>query len=284
MSAVSSAASAPADSVAGLEPKTVRSRITKLQRDHITAIRGVATVIVLLVAWQIIVKVFMKGSIAVSAPTDIYHKYVSLARSGDLGKDISASGQEFIYGFALAVVVGITIGLLMGASKAVRDYLDPVVNALYATPVIALGPLFILWLGIGMSSKVAVVFILSVMPILINTDTGIRNVDKNILETASAFSATRMQVFLKVMLPAALPLILTGIRLGVGRGLIGVVAGELFASQAGLGYLVLSSSQVFDPAGVFVGITALAFAGIVSMILLRRLERKLAPWRVDDNN
>lgn len=276
--------SATANNVAGIEPATLKSRVVRLRRDHITAIRGIAMVIVLLIAWQLIVKLFMKGSIAVAAPTDIYHEYVKLARSGDLGRDITTSLQEFVYGFAAAVVVGIAIGLLMGASKAFRDYLDPVVNAVYATPVIALGPLFILWLGIGLSSKVAVVFILSVMPILINTDTGIRNVDKNILETASAFSATRIQVFVKVMLPAALPLILTGIRLGVGRGLIGVVAGELFASQAGLGYLVLSSSQVFNPAGVFVGITALAFAGIVSMIALRRLERKLAPWRTDDNN
>jgi ABC-type nitrate/sulfonate/bicarbonate transport system permease component len=276
--------SATANDVTGIEPRTLKGRVTKLQREHITAIRGIATVIVVLIAWQIIVKVFMKGSIAVAAPTDIYHEYVKLARSGDLGRDISASGQEFLYGFVLAVVVGITIGLLMGASKPIRDYLDPVVNAAYATPVIALGPLFILWLGIGMSSKVAVVFILSVMPILINTDTGIRNVDPHVLETAKAFSATRLQIFGKIMLPAALPLILTGIRLGVGRGLIGVVAGELFASQAGLGYLVLSSSQVFNPAGVFVGITALAFAGIVSMILLRRLERKLAPWRTDDEN
>jgi NitT/TauT family transport system permease protein len=147
--------------------------------------------------------------------------------------------------------------------------------------VIALGPLFILWMGIGIASKIAVVYILAVLPIIINTETGIRTVDPHFIETARAFSAKRMQIFRKVMLPAALPLILTGVRLGVGRGLIGVVAAELFAAQAGLGYLVLASSQVFNPAGVFVGITALAGAGIVSMILLRRIERRLAPWRVE---
>lgn len=254
-------------------------RVRRFRRDHISAIRGVTTVVVLIVAWQIVAQEFMKGSIAVASPTAIYHEYISLANSGDLWRDISASGQEFLYGFAGAVVIGILIGTAMGSSRVVRDYLDPIVNALYATPVIALGPLFILWLGIGIASKIAVVFILAVLPVIINTDTGIRNVDPHILETASAFSATRRQVFFKVMIPAALPFVLTGIRLGVGRGLIGVVAGELFASQAGMGYLVLSSSQVFNPAGVFVGITALAFAGIVSMVLLRRLERRLAPWR-----
>ncbi|MDA0159239.1 ABC transporter permease [Solirubrobacter ginsenosidimutans] len=266
----------------------IRSRPTpargfkRFHHDHVTAIRGVTTIVVLLLAWEFVARVFMKGSIAVAAPTEIISEYGKLARSGDLWRDISASGQEFIYGFLAAVVVGIAIGLAMGSSKVVRDYLDPVINAFYATPVIALGPLFILWLGIGLSSKVAVVFILAVLPIIINTDTGIRNVDPHILETANAFSATRRQIFLKVMLPAALPFVISGIRLGVGRGLIGVVAGELFASQAGMGYLVLSSSQVFNPAGVFVGITALAITGIVSMILLKRLERKLAPWRTGD--
>jgi NitT/TauT family transport system permease protein len=253
--------------------------LRQFRRNHLSAIRGVTTVVVLLVAWQVVAQDFMKGSIAVASPTAIYHEYILLAKSGDLWRDISASGQEFIYGFAGAVVLGILIGTATGASRVVRDYLDPVINALYATPVIALGPLFILWLGIGIASKIAVVFILAVLPILINTETGIRNVDPRILETAQAFSATRRQVFFKVMIPAALPFVLTGIRLGVGRGLLGVVAGELFASQAGLGYLVLSSSQVFNPAGVFVGITALAVVGIVSMVLLRKLEYRLAPWR-----
>jgi NitT/TauT family transport system permease protein len=181
----------------------------------------------------------------------------------------------------MAVVVGITIGLFMGASRRVRDYLDPLVSALYATPMIALAPLFILWFGIGVNSKIAVVFVLAVLPIVINTETGIRTVDPHLVETARAFSAGRAQIFRKVMLPAALPTIVTGLRLGVGRGLIGVVAGELFAAQAGLGYLVVASSQLFNPAGVFVGITALAGAGVLAMVLLRRVERKLAPWRED---
>jgi ABC-type nitrate/sulfonate/bicarbonate transport system permease component len=170
---------------------------------------------------------------------------------------------------------------MMGGINAVRDYIDPLVSALYATPVIGLAPLFIIWFGIGINSKIAVVFLLAILPIIINTESGIRTVDPHLIETARAFSARRSQIFLKVLLPGALPQIVTGLRLGVGRGLLGVVAGELFAAQAGLGYLIVASSQLFNPAGVFVGITALAFAGILSMVLLRRLERKLAPWRTE---
>jgi NitT/TauT family transport system permease protein len=250
-------------------------------QEHRPLVRGVGSIVAITAVWELLARTMMSNSVSIAAPTEIVAEYVALAETGELWRHVSMSGQEFVYGFLLAAATGIVIGLAMGTSPTVRDYLDPLISALYATPVIALGPLFILWMGIGIASKVAVVFILAVLPIVINTETGIRTVDPHFLETARAFSASRLQVFRKVMLPAALPLILTGVRLGLGRGLIGVVAAELFAAQAGLGYLVLASSQVFNPAGVFVGITALAIAGIVSMILLRRLERRLAPWRVD---
>jgi len=257
------------------------SGLRRWHQDHRAAVRGVTTIVVVIALWELIARTLMTNSVSLASPSEIAEEYVTLAESGELWRHVSTSGQEFLFGFLLAVAAGIAIGLAMGTSRTIRDYLDPLVSALYATPVIALGPLFILWMGIGISSKIAVVFILAVLPIVINTETGIRTVDPNFLETARAFSASRLQTFVKVMLPAALPLIITGVRLGVGRGLIGVVAAELFAAQAGLGYLVLASSQVFNPAGVFVGITALAGAGIVSMILLRRLEKRLAPWRVD---
>lgn len=250
-------------------------------QEHRALVRGVTAIAAITLVWELVARTMMQNSVSIAAPSEVVAEYISLAETGELWRHISMSGQEFIWGFLLAAVTGIVVGLAMGASRTVRDYLDPLVSALYATPVIALGPLFILWMGIGIASKIAVVYILAVLPIVINTETGIRTVDPHYLETARAFSAGRLQIFRKVMLPAALPLILTGVRLGVGRGLIGVVAAELFAAQAGLGYLVLASSQVFNPAGVFVGITALAIAGIVLMIVLRRLERRLAPWRED---
>jgi NitT/TauT family transport system permease protein len=263
------------------EPSGLWPRITRFYEDHRAGLRGLTTVVVLLVLWQVIVGLFMKHSLAVATPTAVYHEYITLAREGLLWKDVWTSLKEFLIGFIMAAVVGIALGLMMGGIKAFREYLEPVVSGLYATPVIALGPLFILWFGIGINSKIAVVFILAVLPICINTEAGIRTVDPNLIETAYAFSASRPQIFRKVLLPGALPLLVTGLRLGIGRGLLGVVAGELFAAQAGLGYLIFVSSQQFNPAGVFVGITALAFAGIVSVAALKRIEKRLAPWRTE---
>jgi NitT/TauT family transport system permease protein len=260
------------------------TRRRRLYLDNRSFIRGTLGIVAVLVAWELFARIWMNGSISVAPPSDVFHEYVRLSRNGQLWRDVKTSGQEFLLGYVLALVLGVSIGLLMGGINAVRDYLDPLVSALYATPVIGLAPLFIIWFGIGINSKIAVVFLLAILPIVINTESGIRTVDPHLVETARAFSARRSQIFLKVLLPGALPQIVTGLRLGVGRGLRGVVAGELFAAQAGLGYLIVASSQLFNPAGVFVGITALAFAGILSMVLLRRLERRLAPWRTESGS
>lgn len=269
----------PENSSAAGAPVRFGVRLVHLLQDRRPFFRGLTSVIVLLAGWEVIVRIWMKHSLAVAAPSAIFHEYVRLAGNGQLGKDVITSGKEFLFGYLLAAGFGVTIGLVTGGLRIVGEYAEPIVSGFYATPVIALGPLFILWFGIGIDSKVAVCFILAVLPIIINTADGIRDVDPHLIETAQAFSATRTQIFIKVLLPGALPEILTGLRLGVGRALLGVVAGELFAAQAGLGFLIFASSQLFNPAGVFVGITALAFAGIVSMILLRWVERRLAPWR-----
>jgi NitT/TauT family transport system permease protein len=150
-------------------------------------------------------------------------------------------------------------------------YVEPWMNGLYATPTIALAPLFLLWFGIDIWSKVAVVFLSALFPIVINTATGIESTDRNVLEAARSFNASRNQVFTKVLIPSAIPFIVAGMRLAVGRGIVGVVVGELFAARAGLGFLIITASQVFDTAGLFVGVVVLAVAGIVSMELLKML-------------
>jgi NitT/TauT family transport system permease protein len=153
------------------------------------------------------------------------------------------------------------------------------VSGFYATPIIALAPLLILWFGIGIWSKIAVVFSLVVFPVIINTEAGIRQTDPQLIEAAKSFCANRWQIFAKVSLPAASPMILAGLRLGVGRGLIGVVVGELAGSRAGLGFLINNASQVFNMPQVFAAIIILAAAGILLTAGLQRLERVLVPWK-----
>lgn len=213
--------------------------------------------------------------------TSVIASFFNLLGTGELQHHAAVSFQEFIIGFALAATIGITIGLLMGAIKWISDFLDPWVSFLYSTPTIALAPLFILWLGIDVASKAAVVFLLAVLPIIINTATGIRSTDQTFVETARSFCASRWQTFSQVLIPSGLPFIVAGLRLGVGRGIIGVVVGEIFGAKAGLGFMIQVASQVFDTATLFVGILVLAGTGVLAVLGLQRLERHLAPWRDD---
>jgi NitT/TauT family transport system permease protein len=139
--------------------------------------------------------------------------------------------------------------------------------------------LFILWFGLGLFSKVVVVFLVAVFPVLVNTQAGVESTDEGLIETARAFSANQRQIFTKVLLPAAVPFIVAGLRLGIGRGLVGVVVAELFGARAGLGYLITVSSQIFDMGALFAATLILAGAGMVSTELIRVVERRIAPWR-----
>ncbi|MBV9169702.1 MAG: ABC transporter permease subunit, partial [Chloroflexi bacterium] len=133
--------------------------------------------------------------------------------------------------------------------------------------------------GIDSASKVAVVFLLAVFPIVINTATGIRSTDQVYVDAARSFCANRWQIFSKVLIPSALPFIVAGLRLGIGRGLVGVVIGEFIGARAGLGYMIFRSSQGFEIDAMWVGVFLLAGTGVVSVIVLQKVERRMAPWR-----
>lgn len=202
--------------------------------------------------------------------------------SGELQRHMTVSFTELGLGFAIAAVVGIGIGTLIAMSNTVREHVDPLVNALYATPLVALSPIMILLLGIDIASKVAVVFLLAVFPILVNTTTGIKSTDESLIEAARSFEASTLQIFRLVLLPAALPFIIAGLRLGMGRGIVAIFVGELFGARAGIGFLIAISGQIFDIPSMFVGVVILAIAGVVSVTILEALERAIAPWRQFD--
>ncbi|MGH7089806.1 MAG: ABC transporter permease, partial [Stellaceae bacterium] len=185
-------------------------------------------------------------------------------------------------GLGMGIVGGILVGVAMASSAAIEDLFDPWVSMVYSMPIIALAPLFVLWFGIGILSKVAIVFLMSIFPVLINSHIGLKTADPDHLEAARSFGCSRAQIFLKVRFPSAVPYIVSGIRNAISRGLIGVVVAEFFGSQAGLGFLIQSSAQTFDTRALFVGVFILAFGGIGAVELLRRIERRIAPWRTED--
>ena len=229
--------------------------------------------------WEIIARYFFTNALVIVPLSKVWDAFIKLSRSGELWKHTSVSLQEFALGYIVAAVVGILLGLLLATNTRVRDYAGPWVSFLYAVPLVAVAPLFIVAFGIGIMSKVVVIFLVAVFIILVNTEVGVLSTDPNLIEAARSFGATRIQIFRMVLFPAALPFIIAGLRLGMARGLVGVVVAELFGAKAGLGFLILASAQVFDTASLFVGVLVLAIGGYLLVELLRVIEHKMAPWR-----
>jgi NitT/TauT family transport system permease protein len=214
-----------------------------------------------------------------SAPSLIFKAAVQLFASGEIYNDLYVSGVEFLGGYLLAVVVGIPFGILVGWYKRMSYIFDPFINAMNATPRVALLPLVIIWLGIGILSKVGIIFLGAVFSILINTRDGVKTTPANLLNAARSFGASEWIVFKTVVLPSTVPFILTGLRLAVGRALVGVLVGELYAATAGIGFMITVAGATFQTDKVFVGVLIFAISGMVSMELLTKLEKKFDKWR-----
>ena len=275
----SAAADASADGAALSTDQIEAERKRKRSAKAVTAqIYAWSSIFAGLAMWEIAGRYIVKNPLFLATPTQAAVSIGKMIANGELAYHSWVSGQEFLIGFTAACIAGVVIGLLMATMEKAAFTLNPWVSGIYATPVIAVAPLFILWFGIGIWSKVAVVISLVIFPVIINTEVGIRSVDKQLIEAVRSFGATPGQIFRKVSLPAATPFILAGIRLGVGRGLIGVVVGELFGSRAGLGFLIIQSAEVFNMPDLFAGIIVLAAAGIGLTAAFRVLERHLVPW------
>ncbi len=254
-------------------------KVKRVRDGNVERIRMVTSFVVVAIIWEVVARYVLKSDLFLAPLSGIAVSFWHLTLSGELAKHVAASMTEFGYGFALALVIGVPLGVLMATSRVIRHYLDPLVSALYTTPLIALAPLFIMWFGLGIGSKIALIFLMSLFPILVNTLAGVRSTDNNLIEAAHAFGATETQIFYKVLIPSALPFIVSGLRLGVGRGLMGIVVGEMFGARAGVGFLIFSSSQAFDTAALFVGVLFLSICGFASVQLLLWVEKRLAPWR-----
>jgi NitT/TauT family transport system permease protein len=271
-----------ADAIVASSATRGGSRFLRL-RIRPSTVRGLLSVLSAGVLWEVAGRTFLNNPLFFAPLSTVLLRMVSLWQTGELPRDIMTSLEEFLIGFILASLAGIAIGVLMASSKVICEIVDPWVSMLYATPFVAVAPLLTLWLGIGLTSHIAVVFIVVIFPVLINTYAGLANSDRDLIEVAQSFGASPLQIFTKIRFPGALPFIVAGLRQGVARGLVGVVVAELFGSKAGLGYLILISGQQFDSAGLFVGILLFALAGIALVELMRLVERRMAPWRFQDN-
>ncbi len=240
---------------------------------------GVGSVVALVVIWEATLRVGLIGTRFLAPPSEALSAGWSLLESGRLWPSVWISLQEFALGFGLAVVVGIGLGFAMAQWKAVDRALGPTVWAIYSVPREAFIPLLLVWFGIGLGSKVAVVFLGVLFPMIANTYLGVHSTDPNALRAARAFCATRAEQLWKVVLPASLPYLIDGLRLGAGRGLVGVVVAEMYVSREGVGYLLIQAGQNFRTAQLIFEVVLVAGFGILLSQLLLALEARLAGWR-----
>jgi len=212
-------------------------------------------------------------------PTAIAHATIDMIADGTLLMALSQSVSVLVTGFVLGILVGIALGLLTGRSTVAAALLDIPITALYATPIVALIPILVLWFGFGTSAKVVVVLLFTIFPVLINTRRGVREVDPRLVEVARSFCSTESRLWIDLVLPSALPFVMTGIRLAIGRALVAVIIAEFYTAVSGLGYLIVSNAHSFQTARVFVPVIVLMALGVVSTGLLEMAEARISPWR-----
>jgi NitT/TauT family transport system permease protein len=214
-----------------------------------------------------------------SAPSMVGKAAWQLFSSGEIYNDLYISGIEFFWGYLLSVIFAVPFGIAIGWYKRFAWVCDPFVNAMNATPRVALLPLVIIWLGIGVLSKVGIIFLGAVFPLLINTRDGVKTTPSNLLTAARSFGASEWQIFRSVVLPSTVPFILTGLRLAVGRALIGVMVGELYAATAGIGFMITVAGATFQTDKVFVGVAIFAISGMILTEVIDRYEKRFDKWR-----
>ena len=211
-------------------------------------------------------------------PSAILSAFGDLVTGGQLGEHWLFSMKNALYGFLLATTVGVVVGLAMSSSRWVDDLLGPPFWTAYSLPRIALQPLLVLWMGFGSGPKILIIFLMAVFPITLNTMEGLRTVDRSLLRAAEVYGASRIQRFIKVEVPAAVPLILTGIRMGVARAMVGVVVGEFIGGSKGLGYLIDRSAFEFELDVALALTFLLVVMANIGMFLVDVVRRVVAPW------
>jgi ABC-type nitrate/sulfonate/bicarbonate transport system permease component len=216
-----------------------------------------------------------------SYPSQIALAFLDLAQSGKLWTALLESLQPFVVGYGLAILIGVPLGLVIGRFRFAEASLGIYVTAGYAMPLVALVPLLVLWLGLGFKVKAAIVFLMSLFPICINTWLGVTAVPKTLIEVGKSFVAPDSVILRRIILPATLPYIMAGIRLAVGRAVVAMVIAEFFTSISGLGAIIINSANNFDTATMFVPIVVLMVMAIGLNSLIGVVERWVAPWQAE---
>jgi NitT/TauT family transport system permease protein len=253
--------------------------LPRLYRDHERLILGAISLGGFFLVWELAARANLISTYFLSSPSGVVGAGIREVQLPRFWGDVAVSSFEFSVGYIAAVLLGVPLGMVLGWYRRVGWLFEPVVNFFYAIPRVALLPLIVLWLGLTVWSKVAVVFLGAFMTILLSTFHGVRRVDPRLLAVAQTFGASQRHLLTSVVLPGSVPFVLSGLRLGIGRALIGVVVGELYAANAGLGFMITVASNNLQVNRVLFATFLLIVLGFASVEATRRLERRFATWR-----
>jgi NitT/TauT family transport system permease protein len=243
---------------------------------------GTAVIVLLLIIWELLpyfVPMKQGTRLFFTVPSRILATLWQMFASGSIWAPLGVSATAFAIGLALAIAAGLPLGILLGRSNTLNAMFDPFITAFNATPRLVFLPLLMLWLGIGVWSKVAIVFLGALFPLLINTHEGVRNADKLLINVVRSFGAKEWDVARLVVIPNSLPFIVVGLRLAVGRAILGGVVGEFFGAQDGLGVLMVRAASSFNVDVVFAGLIIFAALSLIMTGLVKLVEERMNRWR-----
>jgi NitT/TauT family transport system permease protein len=241
---------------------------------------GCLSVALFFAAWQAVFLFVPFDPLFISKPNLVARALLDLISSGDLAHDLAVSAVPFFYGFAAAVLSGVVIGMAMGWRPRVGYALDPLMTMFYASPLVALAPLVVIFFGVGVAGKAILIFLLSVFPFVFNTAAGVRSVDRLLINVVRSLGGTEKDLYLKVLIPSVLPYIIAGARIAIGRALVGVLVAEFFAASEGIGYAIARFGDLFALDRMFACILVIMAIAVVLTEGIRWAERAAFPWRL----
>jgi NitT/TauT family transport system permease protein len=273
-----------------------RSTVTRFYLAHERTILGILVVALFLIAWEglergwwtdmmrpvlgVSAERLTLKPIFISSPTLVAQAaWRMFFVTGEIWPDIGWSGVEYAVGLSLAIAIGIPLGLAAGWYRRLSYAVEPFLSALNATPQVAFLPLIVVWVGTGFATKVVIIVLLAVMPIAINAQAAVKTTDPRLVRVAASFGAGDWRLFRTVILPSAVPFLLAGLRLAIGRGMIGIVVGEIYGSATGVGAMINQAGSRFQTDKVFVGVLTIVAAGVVLVAIVQRVERSVEAWR-----
>jgi NitT/TauT family transport system permease protein len=259
--------------------ETLLPPISFVQR-HRNFLLGCVSVVLFFAAWQAMFYFVPLNTLFLTKPSLIASALVQMISSGDLFHDLAVSGVPFTYGFIAATLLGVAIGVVMGWRVKVGYALDPLMTALYASPLVALAPLVIVFVGVGVAAKTLIIFVLAIFPFIFNSYAGVRAVDPLLISVVRSLGGKEKDLYFKVIIPSVLPYVVAAARIAVGRALIGVLVAEFFAASEGIGYAIERYGNFFAMDRMFGAILAIMVIAIAFTEGIRWAERTAFPWRV----